>query len=251
MIYEGQIKILSEIMPGFQASLENPERKQEIISALIEQELFLQQAQKRKLIQNNTRLQKNLWVQIRNYQAGTYLLEEVDKRTREHYEKQKKELFTQVEIKDIVLLYKSMDGATEAERKENALTKAQDLHATLTPENFSEMASLHTENPVAQVSNGDIGVVSYMDQRIKHLEWKPLIDQAFTLSKGEVSDPIETLEGVHIIQVISDPIVQSFESVESILRSQLEKEVKDEVFQKLLIDTPIEYLDESFRPTQP
>lgn len=247
-IYEGQINILLEIMPGFKASWDSTEEKKQLVNQLIEQELFYQKAQEQDLITTNERLQKNLWLQIRNFQAGTYLLQEIDKRAHEQYEKDKDQLYSQVEIKDILFLYNKTGSDKPEEQQKIALQKAQAVRKKITSENFSHIAEEQTDNPIAKADGGKIGMVSWIDQRIRFMGWKPLVEKAFTLKKGKVSQPIATAEGIHIIQVVSDKQTQSFEDASSFLRTQLEQDVKKELMDKMLKETKIEYLDPSLAP---
>jgi hypothetical protein len=247
-IYQGQIDALSEIMPGFRANWNSPEDRKQMVAQLIEQELFFQKAQQENLLSNNKRLQENLWMQIRNYQAGTYLLQEVDKRAHQQYELDKDKLYSQIEIKDIVYFYKNTGVDQPDQQQKIALQKAQALRKKLNSKNFSELAAQETDNPIAKADGGKIGTISLIDQRIRFMGWKELIDTAFKLGKNKVSDPIVTTEGVHIIQPIGDKQTQSFEDVQAFLRTSLEAEVKKEVLEKMIKETKIEYLDPSLKP---
>lgn len=248
VIHEGQIDALSEIMPGFRAGWDSPEDKQKLVAQLIEQELFYQKAKDEDLLTNNPRLQKNLWLQIRNYQAGTYLLQEIDRRAHERYEKEKDQYYSQVEIKDIVYLFKNSGKEKPEEQLAATLSKARTLRKKINSKNFSEIASQETENLIAKAEGGKIGSVSLIDQRIRFMGWRPLVEQALKMKKGKVSDPIVTGEGVHIIQVIADKQTQSFEDVLSFLRTQMEQEVKKDLLEKMIKETKIEYLDPSLDP---
>jgi hypothetical protein len=248
-IHEGQINILMEIMPGFKANWDNATERKKIVAQLIEQELFYQKARELDLISKNERLQKNLWLQSRNYQAGTYLLQEVDKRAREQYEKDKNELYSQVEIRDILFLFKNTGVENPDEQLKIAMQKAQNLRKKLNTQNFAKIASEQTENQIAKADGGKIGMISWIDQRIKFMGWKPLVETAFKLRKGKISQPVATSEGVHIIQVISDKQTQSFEDAQAFLRSQLEQQVKQELLEKMFKETKIEFLDPSLSPS--
>ena len=250
MIYQGQIDTLMEIMPGFKAGWNSEHEKKQLVTQLIEQELFYQKAAEQDLISKNERLQKNLWLQIRNYQAGTYLFQEVDKRAHEEYEKNKDQLFSQVELKDIVYMFKNTGTENPDEQLKIAMQKAQTIHKKLNSNNFSQIAAEQTENPFAKADGGKIGVVSWIDQRVKFMGWKPLVETAFKLRKGKISNPIVTSEGVHIIQAVSDKQTQSFEDSATYLRTQLEAEVKNELLAKMYKETKIEYLDPSLAPEQ-
>lgn len=247
IIYQGQIDALMEITPGFRAGWASPEDRKILVSQIVEQELFFQKAKKDDLLSNNPRLQKNLWLQIRNYQAGTYLLQEVDKRARAQYEKDKNTLFSQVEIRDIVYFYNKTGVEKPEEQQKIAMKKAQELRKKLNSKNFSEMAAKETDNAIAKADGGKIGTVNMIDQRIRFMGWKDLISEAFKLGKGKISGPIVTAEGVHIIQPISDKQTQSFEDVLPFLRSSLEAEVKKDVLDQMLKENKIEYLDPSLK----
>ncbi len=250
IIYQGQIDMLMEIMPGFKASWDSSEDKKQIVAQLIEQELFYQKAQEQDLITKNERLQKNLWLQIRNYQAGTYLLQEVDKRAHQEYEKNKDQIFSQVEVKDIVFLFKNTGTDNADDQIKIAMEKAQKVRKKLNANNFSKIASEETENVFAKADEGKIGVVSWIDQRVKFMGWKPLVEAAFKMKKGKISNPIVTGEGVHIIQVASDKQTQSFEDSATYLRTQFEGEVKKNLLEQMLKESKIEYLDPVLAPCQ-
>ena len=209
---------------------------------------FYQKAKQENLLDNNTRLQKNLWVQIRNYEAGTYLLQEVDKRSHAQYEKDKEKFYTQVEIKDIVYLFNKTGADATEEQQKIALDKAKATRKKVNSKNFSEVAAQETDNMIAKANGGVIGAVSYIDERLKFLGWKPLVDEAFRLKKGKVSDPIVTAEGVHIIQVSSTPEIQTYETVLPYIRTQIEASVKKELMDQMLKETKIEYLDPALKP---
>lgn len=250
IIYQGQIDLLMEIMPGFKVGWNSPEEKKQIVNQLIEQELFHQKAEQQDLITKNERLQKNLWLQVRNYEAGTYLLQEVDKQAHQEYEKNKDQLFSQVEIREIVYLFKNTGVQDENEQRKVAMQKAVSVRKKLNAKNFSQIASEQTENPFGKANAGNIGTISWIDQRVKFMGWKPLVEEAFKLRKNKISQPIATSEGVHIIQVISDKQTQSFEDAAAFLRTQLEPDVKNNLMSQMLQETKIEYLDPSLAPDQ-
>jgi len=248
IIHEGHIQTISEINPGFKEGWNDPEAKSQLVASIIEQELFLQKAQELDLISTNERLQKNLWLQIRNYQAGTYLLKKVDERAREQYEKDKQNLYTQLEISDIVIAYPKSNQDPTEEQKKNTMNRALEVRKKINSKNFSQIASETTDNPIAKLNGGKIGSISKIDQRIRFLGWQPLVDKAFLMKKGQISNPIATNEGVHIIQVTSSPTVQQFEDVLPFIRTQIEQQVKQDLVAEMLKETKVEYLDPTLDP---
>ena len=128
------------------------------------------------------------------------------------------------------------------------MEKAQKVRKKLNAKNFSKVASEETENAFAKADEGKIGVVSWIDQRVKYMGWRPLVETAFKMKKGKISNPIVTGEGVHIIQVASDKQTQSFEDSSTYLRTQFEADVKKELMEQMLKEIKIEYLDPSLAP---
>ncbi len=83
--------------------------------------------------------------------------------------------------------------ATQAE-KDSLRKKAEQVRAQVTPANFAEMAKKYSTDPTAQQNAGNLGVFP-----------APMMIAAFSnatkaLKPGEISQPIETQFGYHIIQ---------------------------------------------------
>ncbi len=243
IIYEGHFQLAQEVFPGFRQGFADPEGRKKLIEDIITQELFLQKAQEEKRFQKDQELQKKIWFQNRSLTGGSILVTALEERTQKEYEKQKEKLFTQVKIGDIVLLYENQTGSTLEEKKQAALQKAQEIQEKLNSKNFLQLASDLSEDPVVRGSGGELGPVSWLDQRLKTLGWEPLIQQAFELKVGEISPPIPTQEGVHLIQVLEEKQVQPYAKVAPLLRNQLVEPVRKDLLQELLANTKIEYLE--------
>ena len=80
--------------------------------------------------------------------------------------------------------------------KAEALTRAEEVREMITDTNFAELALEYSYEPAAQLTQGSLGWVSRdipFDQTF--------LDETFALEAGEISDPVETVFGYHIIKV--------------------------------------------------
>ena len=248
VIYEGRLQLIGEFVPGFNRLFATPEGRQQVVEEIIAGELMVQKARQEGLVEGNLKLQKQLWIQERDAIAGTLLLRELDRRARADYEKDRERLFTQVEIADILYAFLNVPGKTPEEKKTAALKKAEATRQKLTPENFGQIAAEETDNILGRTRGGRIGTVSHLDQRIKDYGWKPLVEAAFQLKKGEISGPILTAEGVHLVMALEEKRVQAYEEVAGMLQERYRVQVRKELLEKLKAETGIEYLDPALKP---
>lgn len=110
---------------------------------------------------------------------------------------------------------------TEAE----ALAKAQEIRQKiLQGADFADLARAESSDTGTAVKGGDLGF-------LKHGQAVPSFEDAlFTLPVGEVSQPIKTTYGYHIIKVEEKKPTRTFEE----LRPELEKNLENETARKFL-----------------
>ncbi len=248
VIYEGQFKILRDFIPNFDGVFATPDGRRKILKQIIEQELFYQKALEENLLEKSEKLQNQLWLNRRSLIGGQYLYEILDQRAKEQYEKDKDKYYSSIEISDIVYYYQNMPGGTSEEQRAAALQQAENLRAGLTSENFGEIAAEETQDPIAKSNYGQVGKVSFLDQRVKTQDWGPVVERAFQMEPGQISAPIETAMGVHIIMVTGVKESQPYDQVAPFIQSQIQAKVKEEVLQKLLAEKKVEYLLEGLEP---
>ena len=106
-------------------------------------------------------------------------------------------------------------NATPAQQKD-ALAKAQKIAAEATPQNFAKLASQDSADLGSKRQGGDLG---WLEQGVTN---KAFDDALFALKKGQISAPVLSDEGYHIIWLrdIRSGQAKPFEEV----RSQLEQE---------------------------
>ncbi|MBW2999831.1 peptidylprolyl isomerase, partial [Candidatus Woesearchaeota archaeon] len=100
--------------------------------------------------------------------------------------------------------------------QEEAENLANDIRRRVTKNNFGELAMEHSTGP-SSVNEGDLGFFGE-GMMVKEFE-----DVAFSLNIGEVSEPVKTDFGYHIIKVTDkqEASTQSFEEAEEQIRFSL------------------------------
>lgn len=96
-----------------------------------------------------------------------------------------------------ILISTEASGAADARQK--AWARAQEIHQQLLaePESFSELAKKHSQDPGSASNGGDLGLISRGAMRDA-----PAFEAAlFKLKEGEISPPVESRDGFHIIRL--------------------------------------------------
>lgn len=140
-------------------------------------------------------------------------------RIKEYYENNKKqfEVDQQVEVSQILI---KTDNKEEAEAKEEIQSIKEKID---NGESFAEMAKEHSEGPYAD-KNGKLGFIT------KGQISEEFDKAAFNLSKGEISDPVKTKYGYHLIKVHDkkDGGVKSLEEAKDSIEQQIANEKKNQ-----------------------
>lgn len=110
---------------------------------------------------------------------------------------------------------------------EKALARAQELLARIKKgESFEELAKTNSDDPGSASSGGDLGFLS--DKQMD----KAFTEAAFALNKGEVSAPVKTSYGYHLIKVeeIRAGSQKPFDQVRVEIEQQLKNKKADTLF---------------------
>lgn len=116
------------------------------------------------------------------------------------------------------ILFKLKKSATQAEQ-EAALTRANDvLQRVRAGEDFATLAGEFSEDPGSRLNGGDLGIIA-KGQMVPNFE-----KAVYTMSEGQVSDPVKTEFGYHIIKLdkLDAAVARPLEDV----RDQVIKEEK-------------------------
>ena len=117
----------------------------------------------------------------------------------EDYYYQNQEIFTSPEsinISHILICHEESERCVSNLTKVEAKTKAEMIIGLINDENFGDLAIEYSNEPAAQVTLGNLGWVNReipFDQTF--------LNASFLLKEGEISKPIETVFGYHIIKL--------------------------------------------------
>lgn len=125
----------------------------------------------------------------------------------------------------------SIDPGASAEAKQKARAKAEEVYAELKrdPGKFAELAKKYSQDPGSAANGGDLGFFS------RGSMVKPFDDAAFQMKVGEISMPVESQYGYHIIRLtaIKPGQVKSLSEV----RGQIEAEIRKQLANRKFAET--------------
>ncbi len=120
---------------------------------------------------------------------------------------------------------------------DEALATAETARAELEEgSDWTKIAADYSDDPGTKESGGDLGVVS-RGEMVTEFE-----DAVFSLALNEISEPVKTIYGYHVIQVtgITEAKQSTLEEVKDELTSILLNDKKAEVWEQWLVDTRAE-----------
>lgn len=93
---------------------------------------------------------------------------------------------------------------------------------------FEALAAEYSIEPAAKESKGDLGWFGPGDM-VPEFE-----KAAFALKKGEISEPVESMHGFHIIELLDTRVAESDKTDEE-LKAEVEKKLTDEKVEEKLV----------------
>jgi peptidyl-prolyl cis-trans isomerase C len=182
--------------------------------------------------------------QVENFLAGRVFADVAahtkvdDLELQKFYDAHKGE-YEQVHARHILIHTKPLSPGQKEQTEAEALAKAQEVRKKIVDgADFAAVASQESDDAGSKVKGGDLGT-------FKRGQMVPQFEQAaFTLKIGELSEPVKTQYGYHLIRVESRD-AKTFAEV----KPELEKRVGPEMTQKAVADlekqTPV-VLDSDF-----
>lgn len=258
-IKEGFLDVLANINARVKAQLDNPVARQKLIENLVEQELLYQESVNRGLSKKREVTQKKA-IYGRVIIAQALLEEEIEKKAREYYDEKKDTEFTKVKISQIFVKFgnpedekdkKGKEPPTE-EEKQATLNKAKAIIERLKAgEDFAKVAEEVSDDKATRKKGGDMGAVARDDKRLARRSLDEIAKLAFTLKEGEISDPVESKNGYHIIKITSKPEVDPFEEAEKVILFQIQNTAKDDLLAELKKNANIVFPEIKLEPKKP
>jgi parvulin-like peptidyl-prolyl isomerase len=225
-------QIVAGLAPQYQAAVRGSGRKE--FADRLAQVLLLAQEGKRRKLDETLSYQTQILFQNANILAGiTYdqlgkdaKLEEAD--VRKYYDEHKKD-FEQIRARHILVRMQGSPLPVKPGQKDlteaEAQAKAQDLRKRIVEghEEFEAVARAESDDNGSGANGGDLGFFHH-NQMVP-----PFEEAAFAMKTGEISQPVKTQFGYHIIKIES---VKTYEE----LRPEVEKKMRPEMAQKALTD---------------
>jgi peptidyl-prolyl cis-trans isomerase D len=150
---------------------------------------------------------------------------------RKYYDTHRRQ-FEVRESRQAAHIFLSADQAAGAEARQKARARAEEIHKLLqaAPGRFAELAKSRSEDPGSAAAGGDLG---YIDPGT--MKDVPEFEAAlYKLKPGEISAPVESGLGYHIIRLtaVRPAQTRSFEEV----RAQIEQELRRQLAGKRLAE---------------
>ena len=235
-ITEKNLEFLGSINPNIARQLNSPFGKKQIIDNLIEQELLYQAAKK-----DGLQREKNVQEKIKLYQkvilAQSLIENEAEIKAREEYEATPQN-FERLRLGMIEILFdnkktesKTAEKKLRSEKEAAALAEKAHKEATA-GKAFAELAAEYTDDVRGQKSGGDQGFVTRNETRLARRGLQPVLDKAFQMKVGNISEPIKTENGYYLITMTAPMERLPFEQVKGEILYRLLPKTRDQ----LLID---------------
>jgi peptidyl-prolyl cis-trans isomerase C len=212
--------------------LKDPNTRRQIVNALIEQEVLVDEAVKEKLDQDQQ--YKAAMAQFRNQYLANRALQKnlgakmTESAAKKYYEVNKSRYSTD-EVHAMHILVADQDKANEVLK----LAKAKNA-------DFQALAAKFSKDPSAKNNRGDIGYFG------RNAPFDPAFTQAaFSGQPGEIVGPVKTAFGYHIIKIVDKKFGKpmTYDEVELRVKQDLGASLKETYISKLRKEAKIQVND--------
>lgn len=249
----GELQQMIDALPEQYRNAARGAGKRQFAEQLIRLKLLSQEARRRKLDQTPL-FQKQLALQRDNLLAGALFQDlsansTIDEASSRRYYDQHKSEYEQVKGRHILVRMQGSPMPLPAEKKElteeEALAKAQALRKRLLAgEDFSALAKAESDDTGSGANGGDLGF-------FKHGQMVPPFEQAaFSLPVGQLSEPVKTQFGFHLIQV-EQKEAKTYEEVRGEIEKRMRPDIARQAVEDLRKQTPVTIDEAYFGPENP
>ena len=227
---------IKELNPYLKSRYNTPEKKEELITKIVEGELIARKAIKDGALKDKALLSK-IKSTIARYYSGTKMKTDIENdlkvttdEMKKHFEENKDKYNQPEKVKASHILIKVEKDGDKTKAKAVAEKVLKEAKAkSKDPRSFSKLVNKYSEDKGSKRRGGDLGYFARTEEGGKMV--KPFSDVAFSLKNvGDISDIVETQFGYHIIKLTGkrDKVIKTFDdvkkSIEQTLKSQERKD---------------------------
>lgn len=236
---------------------ENPQMKLAILKQIVTNKIVSEVA-KNKGFLNKDNVKEQLELINEHFITSFFLKEEIiknyspsEKEIKDYYEKNRFEFINvpeQVRARHILI---KLNQPIKEEEKKKALERAEHIIKQLKEgADFSKLVALYSDDPGTKTRGGDLGFFG-RGKMVKSFE-----DAVFSLKPGEISQPVFTNYGIHIIKVEEKKEAQynPFDSVKELVKKKVieekQKQMVIDYLEGLMKEKRVEFYDKNIFKTQ-
>jgi peptidyl-prolyl cis-trans isomerase C len=244
--------MVNALPPQYQAAARGAQKRQ-FAERLVQLKILSKEAEKRGVDQQPS-VKQQLAFDRQNVLAGALFQDMVktakvdDEAARKYYVEHQAD-FEQAKGRHILVRFKGSTVPIRAGEKdlteEEALSKTQDIRKkVLAGGDFAELAKTESDDAGSGANGGDLGT-------FKHGQMVPAFEQAaFALPAGQVSEPVKTQFGYHLIKV-DEKQSKSFEEAKAEIKEKLGPEIAKKEMDDLRKKSTVTFDDTYFGPPAP
>ena len=225
-------RVVAGLAPQIRSQAATPDGKRQIADKLADMQILAQEARSRGLqstpdVAAQLKMQEDNLLANALYQQIIQSIKPTDADLKAAYEARKAE-FEQVKARHILVRFKGSRIPVKKDQKdlteEEALEKAKALRDRITKgEDFAAVAKAESDDTTSGAKGGDLGTLS-KGRMLAEFE-----QAVFALQPGQISEPVKTQFGYHIIQV-QERTTPDFDKV----KGDLEKDAQNEAATRML-----------------
>ena len=246
----GGIKLSEKYMKAYvdnlndylKARYNTPERKEELMTKIVEGELVAMKAIKDGALDDPI-LVSQVKNTIARYYSGTKMKTQIEEslkisedEMKKYYEEKKETFNTPAKVKASHILIKITDSRDkEAARKLAEKVAAEAEKSAKDMGSFAKLVEKYSEDEGSKKRGGDLGYFERTEDGGKMV--KEFSDGAFALQNvGDVSKPVESEFGFHIIKLTGkrEKVEKSFEDVKNNIESTMKTEKRKTAYEDMI-----------------
>ncbi len=258
VITEPDLELLIKVNPRLQRRMSTAAGKKQILDNYVEQALMFQEAKKQGLGRNPlVKAKLDLYKKVILAQA---LLEtQLEDATQKYYDENKGE-FEKIKIAHIYVPFVTKEpnrALTKDKKVKQTEAQAKKLIGTIQeslkkdPTQFEVLVEKYSKDARTNKRKGDLGWVTLSDARIRRWGWAPVVEKSFPLAAKDISEPIKSVNGFHIVRVEEPKRVDEFDTVKQRVRFKIQSQVKSALVKDLKDKYDVSFAEESSEAAVP